>query len=66
MAKQTGLGFHLRSIRESKKLALVKLAASVKVDPAYLCRVEAGKVPISDKLLRKLAVVERVSKGPSP
>lgn len=55
MAKQTGLGFHLRSIRESKKLPLVKLAAKVKVDPAYLCRVEAGKAPISDKLLRKLA-----------
>lgn len=55
MAKQTGLGFHLRSLRESKKLPLVKLAAKVKVDPAYLCRVEAGKVPISSKLLRKLA-----------
>lgn len=33
----------------------MKLAAKVRVDPAYLCRVEAGRAPISERLLRKLA-----------
>lgn len=51
------LGESLRLARERKGLSLRSLSSALGVDPAYLSRVEAGKVPPSEALLTKAAVL---------
>jgi len=48
-------GDFVRRNRESKGLSLRELARRVEVDPAYLSRVEAGKVPPSSRLVARIA-----------
>lgn len=45
----------IHSAREQKGLSLRSLAQSVGVDVAYLSRVESGKVPASQSLLKSLS-----------
>ncbi|MFA6032800.1 MAG: DNA methyltransferase [Myxococcota bacterium] len=48
-------GTFVRMNRENKELSLREAAHCVGVNPAYLSRVEAGKVPPSDQLVFRLA-----------
>lgn len=50
------LGGLLRERRETKGLTLRSLASALGVDPAYLSRIEAGKVPPSEAFLERAAV----------
>lgn len=45
------IGQFLRKLREDRGLSLRGLARLLKVDPAYLSRIESGKVPPSDNLI---------------
>ena len=49
------LGQKLKQLRQKKGVALKGLCKDLKVDPAYLSRIESGKVPPSDQLLRNLS-----------
>ena len=49
------LGTFIRERRQAAAVSLRSLARTVGCDPAYLSRVEAGKVPPSDELIPKLA-----------
>jgi transcriptional regulator with XRE-family HTH domain len=49
------LGTHLRTLRTARELTLREVADRVKVEPSYLSKVECGKVPASENLLRNLA-----------
>lgn len=48
-------GAFVRKNREMKGLSLREVAQGAKINPAYLSRVEAGKVPPSDQLVVRLA-----------
>jgi len=48
-------GTALKKAREGRKLSLRKLALRLRVNAAYLSRVEAGKVPASERLARRAA-----------
>jgi DNA (cytosine-5)-methyltransferase 1 len=48
------LGETLKRLRQKKGIALKGLAKILKVDPAYLSRIESGKVPPSEQLLKGL------------
>ena len=50
-------GLFIRQRRENKGLSLRETAHQVEVDAAYLSRVEAGKAPPSEQLVRRLAEV---------
>jgi len=50
-------GTFVRNNRESKGVSLRVLAQRAEVNPAYLSRVEAGKVPPSDQLVARLATL---------
>jgi len=50
-------GAFVRKNREMKGLSLREVAQGVEVNPAYLSRVEAGKVPPSDQLVTRLAAL---------
>jgi putative DNA methylase len=54
------LGTYIRRYRQEANLPLRKLAQLVRVNPAYLSRVERGLVPPSDALVRALAEVIEV------
>lgn len=51
------LGESLRVARERKGFSLRSFSSALGVDPAYLSRVEAGKVPPSEALLTRAAVL---------
>ncbi len=48
-------GQRIKELRSGKEMSLKTLSKKIGVDRAYLSRVEAGKVPPSDGLIRKLA-----------
>jgi putative DNA methylase len=50
-------GQRIKELRNSLGISLKSLSARLKIDRAYLSRVEAGKVPPSDGLISKLADV---------
>src|SRR2546422_104723 len=49
-------GRFLRGLREQRRWTLTRLGKAVGVNVSYLSRIEAGKVPPSNKLLRRLAM----------
>ena len=49
------LGTFIRERRQAAAVSLRSLARTVGCDPAFLSRVEAGKVPPSDELIPRLA-----------
>jgi len=53
----TSFGTFIRERRAALGLSLRQAAQRLRVDPAYLSRVEAGKVPASEQLLQRLAGV---------
>lgn len=54
-ALNVNLGRTIQHTRKVRKISLRTLARTLKVDPSYLSRVEAGKVPASDVLVRSAA-----------
>lgn len=50
-------GQKIKQLRKLREISLKSLSALLKIDRAYLSRVEAGKVPPSDGLIAKLADV---------
>ena len=50
-------GQRIKELRNSLGISLKSLSAKLKIDRAYLSRVEAGKVPPSDGLISRLADV---------
>jgi transcriptional regulator with XRE-family HTH domain len=50
-------GQRIKELRNSLGISLKSLSARLKIDRAYLSRVEAGKVPPSDGLISRLADV---------
>lgn len=57
MIASVNIGEFLRERRTATGLSLRATARGVGVDPAYLARIEAGKVPPSEQLLGALAAV---------
>jgi adenine-specific DNA methylase/DNA-binding XRE family transcriptional regulator len=53
------LGTHIRRHRQAAGLSLRKLAELVRVNPAYLSRVERGIVPPSETLIQTIAIALR-------
>lgn len=51
------LGTFVRNRRKHLGLSLRLAAQKLEVDPSYLSRVEAGKVPASEQLLRRLVII---------
>ncbi len=47
----------IKELRNSLEISLKSLSARLRIDRAYLSRVEAGKVPPSDGLISRLADV---------
>lgn len=56
-----GFAETIRSRREKLGVSLRAVAHSAGVDPAYLSRVEGGKVPPSEQLIRQLAGILRLA-----
>lgn len=54
MPHDTHLGALIKSLRKSKGIGLKKLAAQIRVNQAHLSRIESGKFPPSEALLKKL------------
>ncbi len=50
-------GLRIKEPRNSLGISLKSLSARLRIDRAYLSRVEAGKVPPSDGLISRLADV---------
>jgi len=50
-------GQRIKGLRNSLGISLKSLSARLKIDRAYLSRVEAEKVPPSDGLISRLAAV---------
>ena len=51
------LGAALRQKRDAKNLSLRAVARKLKVQPAYLSKVELGATQITEKLLNEIAVI---------
>lgn len=49
------IGLRIRQIRKSKLIGIKTLARKIRVDHAYLSRIETGKVQPSEQVVRKLA-----------
>ena len=54
-------GSKLKNLRTSRGMSLRELAAKLKVNHAYLSRLENGAIPPSDKVLRQLSKFFHVS-----
>lgn len=64
MARTHSFGTHLRDLRRSRGVGVKALARAVKVNVAYISRIERGLSPASEAVIRRLAKVLGVSVEP--
>lgn len=59
----TQIGRFLRELREGKKLTIQAVSKKAGVHFTHISHIELGRSPVSDKMLKKLASIYRVSPG---